>query len=140
MPNKNIKLPITPDERDSLRRAKLKAVELAFLTAKALAERAGIPVKRGEYLVAIAQFQHLGSVGPASAQDLWDLGYKSVSQLASQDPFAMYQKLQIIHRRKMDPCVEDVFRCAVAQATYPDLPEEKKLWWNWGADRGKSRV
>ena len=39
---------------------------------------------------------------------------------------------------KQDPCVEDVLRCAVAQAEHPALPKKWKDWWTWTPWRGLS--
>ena len=39
-------------------------------------------------------------------------------------------------KSKQDPCVEDVLRCAVAQAQDPRLPKKWKDWWSWTPYRG----
>jgi hypothetical protein len=32
---------------------------------------------------------------------------------------------------RQDPCVEDTFVCAVAQARDPELSSEQRNWWFW---------
>jgi len=81
-------------------------------------------------------FQELGSVGPACAKDFLLLGFRSVSELRGQDPNRLYTRLCELTRTRQDPCVEDVLRCAVAQAQDPRLPEKWKHWWTWTPYRG----
>lgn len=81
-------------------------------------------------------FQELGSVGPACAKDFLQLGFRKVSELRGQDPNRLYTRLCEITRSRQDPCVEDVLRCAVAQAEDPRLPAKWKQWWAWTPYRG----
>jgi len=83
-------------------------------------------------------FQELGSVGPACAKDFLALGFKKVSDLKGQDPNELYRRLCELTKSKQDPCVEDVLRCAVAQAEIPALPKKWKDWWSWTPWRGLS--
>ena len=131
-----MKQPLLQQERSALRKNGLALKQLATLTPDTLAALCGFPLTRCAYLVAIAQFQTLASVGPAAAQDIWDLGCASLAELARRDPVDMYQALSLQVGQRLDPCVEDVFRCAIAQATWPDLPDERKNWWYWKPQRG----
>ena len=81
-------------------------------------------------------FQELGSVGPACAKDFLLLGFKKVADLKGQDPNKLYTRLCELTKSKQDPCVEDVLRCAVAQAENPRLPKKWKDWWSWTPYRG----
>jgi hypothetical protein len=81
-------------------------------------------------------FQELGSVGPACAKDFLLLGFRKVADLKGQDPNRLYARLCELTRSKQDPCVEDVLRCAVAQAQDPRLPKKWKDWWSWTPYRG----
>jgi len=129
-------LPLVPEEKAALRKAKIPLRHLAQYTAAQITDISGLPLDRSEYLLALSHFQSLGSIGPNSAQYLWDLGYRNIGQLKSANPCKMYGYFSNIVGQKVDPCVEDVFRCAVAQAKFPDLPEEKKQWWTWSNQRG----
>ena len=81
-------------------------------------------------------FQELGSVGPACAKDFLLLGFRKVADLKGQDPNKLYTRLGELTKSKQDPCVEDVLRCAVAQAENPRLPKKWKDWWSWTPYRG----
>jgi predicted DNA-binding transcriptional regulator YafY len=81
-------------------------------------------------------FQELGSVGPACAKDFLLLGFRKVSDLKGQDPNKLYARLCELTKSKQDPCVEDVLRCAVAQAENTQLPKKWKDWWTWTPYRG----
>ena len=67
--------------------------------------------------------------------DFRQLGIKSVADLAAADPDEMNARLEIITGQRMDPCVLDVFRCAVAQARDPNLPADQCDWWYWSRAR-----
>ena|ERR1035437_6980297 len=73
----------------------------------------------------------LSGVGKATIADLHLLGIHSVGDLSVQDGDALYQRLCQVTGKQQDVCCLDVFRCAIAQASAPDLPEEQKRWWYW---------
>jgi hypothetical protein len=72
-------------------------------------------------------------IGPAMARDLWDLGIRSIGDLAAQDPEEMFERLRAMAGGKMDRCVLYVFRSAVYYASTPaaERDPEKLKWWNW---------
>gem|GEM_PF-725255 len=105
-----------------------------------LSSLTGIPPERCRQLVSLALFQTLDSVGPSIADDLYALGYRTIPELAQASPTVMYQKLCHLAGNRIDPCVEDVFRCAVAQARNADLPEQARQWWYWTPYRGTNNV
>jgi hypothetical protein len=130
------RLPLTDAERNILRQMRIKLSELSKFDAPALQKEMGWKEARCRYLISLAQFQLLGSVGPSLAQDLWDLGFCSITDLKGANPAEMYQRFGEITGQRVDPCVEDVFRCAVAQAQNPKLPAEMRQWWMWKEQRG----
>lgn len=73
----------------------------------------------------------LRGVGPSIAADLNQLGIYTIGQLASCDGRELYDRLCVQTGVRQDPCVEDTFVCAVAQARDPELPAEQKNWWFW---------
>ena len=73
----------------------------------------------------------LAGIGPAMMRDFEVLGIRSVEQLADCDARELYDRLCMITGDRHDPCCEDVFRCAVAQARNPHLPAEQRNWWYW---------
>ena len=76
-------------------------------------------------------FGHIPGIGPAMAGDLWDLGMRSMADLAVGDPEAMYTETRRQAGGEMDRCVLYVYRCAVAFAKDPDLEADLRQWWKW---------
>lgn len=91
------------------------------------------PAERSAWL----EFQQLGSIGPACALDLVQLGFRRIEELAGQDPNALYARLCELTGTRQDPCVEDTLRCAVAQADDPTLPAKWRKWHRWTLLRGE---
>jgi len=85
------------------------------------------------------QLGELVSVWPAMLRDFEMLGIRSVTALAKQDPKKMYRRLCAKMGTRQDPCVLDVFCCAVAQAKNPRLAAEQCQWWWWSRKRKKLR-
>jgi len=81
------------------------------------------------------RLQDLVSVGPAALQDFALLGIKTIDELADKKAHLLYQRLCWITEKQHDPCVEDVFSAAIAQAQNPDLPAEECQWWYWSRKR-----
>jgi hypothetical protein len=79
--------------------------------------------------------RELRSVGPAMVEDFQKLGITSVAQLKSKNAQKLYDQLCKIAGQRMDPCVLDVFECAIAQAKDPGLPAEQCDWWYWSKVR-----
>jgi len=73
----------------------------------------------------------LAGIGRAMLRDFDLLGIKSIQDLAQQDGHHLYLELQRLTGSRQDPCVLDLFRCAIAQAKKPDLPLEQRNWWYW---------
>lgn len=77
------------------------------------------------------QLKDLSGIGPAMMRDFEILGVRSVDELSDCDPRELYERLCVATGERKDPCCEDVFRCAVAQARNPHLPAEQRNWWYW---------
>ncbi len=84
------------------------------------------------------ELEDLVSVGPATRDQLVSLGVRTVRDLARHDPDALYRKLCRSTKTRVDLCVLDVYRAAVAQARNPDLPAEQRVWWYWSRVRKDS--
>ncbi|OGS21442.1 MAG: pathogenicity locus [Elusimicrobia bacterium RIFOXYA2_FULL_40_6] len=76
-------------------------------------------------------FQEIPWVGPNLAEDLVDLGYKSISELKTSDQEKMFDKLCALRGQKIDRCVLYVFRCAKYYAKTKKHSPELLKWWNW---------
>jgi hypothetical protein len=82
-------------------------------------------------------FQQLGSVGPATAGDLVLLGFRASTSCAARTRACSTTAWAHETGSRQDPCVEDVFRCVIAQAEHPDLPERLRQWHHWTPLRGE---
>ena len=79
----------------------------------------------------LKEFQQIPGVGKSIAKDLYDLGYRSVSELATEDPEVMYDNLCELHGCHVDRCMLYVFRCAHYYANTQNHDPELLKWWNW---------
>lgn len=75
--------------------------------------------------------QTMPGIGPSLAQDLRDLGVRSISDMARQSPKELYQKLCRLRKCLQDPCVLYAFRCAKYYASRKRHDPELLFWWNW---------
>lgn len=79
----------------------------------------------------VRRFQDIPNVGAATAGDFATLGIHSPLELARQDPYALYAKLQRLTGLRQDPCVCDTFIAVVRfMQGGPALP-----WWHFTAER-----
>lgn len=83
----------------------------------------------------IRRLRDLSGIGPKMMADFERLGIRNVDQLAKADGRALYERLSRLTGTRQDPCVEDTFVCAVAQARDPNLAPEKRQWWYWSRVR-----
>jgi hypothetical protein len=83
----------------------------------------------------IRRLRDLSGIGPKMMADFEKLGIRNMDQLARADGRKLYDKLCRLTGTRQDPCVEDTFVCAVAQARDPNLAPEKRLWWYWSRVR-----
>jgi Pathogenicity locus len=81
--------------------------------------------------VVLKEFRQIPGVGKSIAEDLWDLGLRSVADLKNQDPEALYTQLCAYQGTHVDRCMLYVFRCAVYYASNDVYDAELLKWWNW---------
>lgn len=79
----------------------------------------------------IRELQEIPGVGRAIAQDLWQLGIRSVRDLKDQDPKGLYRRLCVQEGTQVGRCMLYVFRCAVYYASTENPDPELLKWWNW---------
>ncbi len=79
----------------------------------------------------LKELQQIPGIGPSLAQDLWDLGYHKIADLADQDAEQMYSALEGLRGQRQDPCVLYTFRCAVYFASNEAHDPALLKWWNW---------
>lgn len=81
----------------------------------------------------IKDLRQIPGVGISIANDLWNIGIKSVKQLKGKDPQKLYEASNKFANTIQDKCLLYVFRCAVYYAETPaeERDLEKLRWWNW---------
>ena len=79
----------------------------------------------------LKDFQTIPNVGPRTAQDLWQLGVRSIAELKGADPQKMYDRLCELKGVRIDPCQLYVFRSVVYFASRKTHKAELLKWWNW---------
>lgn len=80
---------------------------------------------------AVKELQIIPGVGPSIAEDLWELGIRSVAQLKGKNPERLYIRRCEQQGVQIDRCLLYVFRCAVYFAGHKRHDPEKLKWWNW---------
>jgi hypothetical protein len=90
----------------------------------------------------LKELQQIPGVGKAVALDLYELGYKSISELKGQDPEIMYVLHNNQKRAVQDVCMLYTFRAAVyyAETLGKKQDPEKLKWWNWMDKKKMSSV
>lgn len=107
---------------------------------RVIAPRTGRAARSRELpMVPERQLGELRSVGPATIADLAVLGIHSVAELATREPGDLYRELCERTGAIHDPCCEDVFAAAIAQARDPNLCGEQTQWWYWSRLRKQRR-
>jgi hypothetical protein len=79
----------------------------------------------------IKEFQQIPGVGKIIANDFWNIGLRSVSDLKDKSPEDLYWKLCQYQHAHVDRCMLYVFRCAVYYASNETHDPELLKWWNW---------
>ena len=79
----------------------------------------------------LKDLQQIPGVGKSIAQDLWQLGFRSVADLRGQNPEEMYERLCVQQGTHIDRCMLYVFRCAVYYASTDNPAPELLKWWHW---------
>jgi len=84
---------------------------------------------------ALKELQQVPGVGKKTAEDLWNLGYRSVQDLKDRNPEELYLRLCAREGVHVDRCMLYVFRCAVYYASNKTHNPELLKWWSWKDDK-----
>jgi len=136
MKNVSPKLPLTAEERKSLRAFRIKLKDLACMEAKQIADVLSASAERANYLRALAQFQSIPSIGPKMAEAMVALGYLSLEEVRGEDGADLLNRYEQLVGYQVDPCVEDCFRCIVHHA---GNPQSRKSWFDFTEERKSYR-
>ena len=80
---------------------------------------------------ALRELREIPGVGKAIAEDLWELGIRSIQDLRGRDPEELYFALCAQQGTQVDRCMLYVFRCAVYYASHETRDPELLKWWSW---------
>lgn len=137
MGSKTIKLPLTNEERASLRRNKIRTLQIPDMLDVELSQMTGMEVKRAKELIALATFQAIPDIGPVMAECLVLLGYFRLEEFVGQDPAHLLDELEARLGYWVDPCVEDQLRLVVHFAEHAAV---HKRWWDFTDERKAYRA
>ena len=81
----------------------------------------------------LKELRKIPGVGKVVATDLWNMGYRSISDLKGENAELLYIRHNDQKKQVQDICMLYTFRCAVYFAnTYGQLQDKEKLkWWYW---------
>ena len=82
----------------------------------------------------VAKLEDIPNVGVSIAGDLRRLGIRSPDDLPGRNPYALYDELCRITRKRHDPCLLDTF---IAAVRYME-GGPKKPWWQFTAERKRT--
>ena len=133
----NIKLPLTDQEKASLKKHKIKRADIFDYSSDELEVLLNSTPERAKTIFALAEFQTVPSIGIKFAEDLVFLGYYSLSALKNKDAVKLTNEYEQKKGYWVDPCVEDQFRLVVHFANTND---HSKTWWNFTDERKKFRL
>jgi hypothetical protein len=81
--------------------------------------------------VQLKELRQIPGVGLSIANDLLNIGIKSIDDLKGKDPARLYQKSNRYAGAVQDRCLLYVFRCAVYFASTKHPLQGKLQWWYW---------
>jgi hypothetical protein len=79
----------------------------------------------------LRELRRIPSIGKACALDLWNIGIRSISDLAGRNPAELYRTLNKVTGQTHDICMLYTFRCAVYFASEAHPDKDKLNWWYW---------
>jgi DNA transformation protein len=82
----------------------------------------------------LERLEDIPNVGKAIAADLRLLGFERPAELSGQDPYELYDRINVATGQRQDPCLLDTFIAAVRYVDGgPRLP-----WWAFTAERKRT--
>ncbi|MFS0783035.1 helix-hairpin-helix domain-containing protein [Bacillus sp. 1P06AnD] len=131
------KLPLEPEEKAKMRSAGVRLKELYGIPVEGLVDLLDISPVRAQRLKSLAIFQNIPSIGIRFAENLVDiLEIYGLEDLKDKDPADLFDRLEKGCGYRIDPCVEDQFRCAV---NYANDQTSQKKWHDFTEKRKRFR-
>jgi len=81
----------------------------------------------------IKQLMTIPGIGKSIANNLYDIGIRSVEDLAGKNPESLFELSNVYVGVVQDRCLLYCFRCAVyfSETEPTERDPEKLKWWNW---------
>lgn len=81
----------------------------------------------------IKQLKTIPGIGKSIANNLYDIGIRSVEDLAGKNPESLFELSNAYVGSVQDRCLLYCFRCAVyfSETEQVERDPEKLKWWNW---------
>jgi hypothetical protein len=79
----------------------------------------------------LKEFRTIPGVGKTIAQDLWNIGLRSLQDLKGENAQRLYDLLCAFQKTKVDRCMLYVFRCAIYFVTHETHDPALLQWWHW---------
>ncbi|MDP4550090.1 helix-hairpin-helix domain-containing protein [Alkalihalobacillus macyae] len=133
MKEKRPKLPLSQEEKQILRKKKIRLSDFHKLNLEEIQGLFDVSNDRAKELKGLAIFQQVPSIGHELAFKLVNhLGYFSLEQIKSENWAEVFHNLEKNLGCWTDPCVEDQIICIIH---YANNPESKKQWFDFTTDR-----
>ncbi|GAA4341703.1 hypothetical protein GCM10023149_54160 [Mucilaginibacter gynuensis] len=134
---KSIDLELSTEEKQLLRKQKIKLSELINYAPDEIASMIEASEERAKEINALVEFQSIPSLGIGFAKELMAQGYYSLEQLRGKDAVELYNAYEKHCGAWADPCVEDSYRLLEHYIKHQD---DTKRWWHFTAERKAYRA
>ncbi|RFB14771.1 Pathogenicity locus [Bacillus sp. HNG] len=133
----NPKLPLTPEEKGKLRKAKVKIGEIHKLSTSQIRQVLDVPEERARMIKGLADFQTVPTVGFELASKLVNnLHIFSLQDIRTKDGATLFDLLELELGVWTDSCVEDQIRCVIH---FANNPNSNKQWFDFTNERKRYR-
>ncbi|TFB19498.1 Pathogenicity locus [Filobacillus milosensis] len=133
-----IKVDLTDQERQNLRKSHIYLKDLHLIKADELAKSIKCTKERAHAITAMAQFQQIPSIGYRMAYNLVHyLNIYSLDEIKNEDPKELFDHFEKLIGEDIDPCVEDQIRCVIHHA---NQPYSDKQWFDFTERRKTERL
>jgi Pathogenicity locus len=130
---KRPKLPLSQEEKQILRKMKVKLSDFHKLGTEEIKDMFDVSNERAKTLKGLATFQQVPSIGYELAYKLVNyLSYFSLEQIKTENWADVFHNLELKLGCWTDSCVEDQIICIIHYANYP---ESEKQWFDFTAER-----
>ena len=112
-----MKLPLSESERSYLRKKRIRISQILTKSTEELKIILNCTTERANELKGLLDFQQIPSIGLGAAKMMVHvLGFYSVNDVRNEDPAELFDRYEKLVGSRVDPCVEDQFRCIVYHA------------------------